>query len=180
MSARGWRWPLTVLVLLAVAGLTVPLAAALDRAAAPPRPVQAPRAAPGLAGTTLDGGHVDLADSRGDVVLVNVWASWCAPCREEMPLLADASRRFGGRGLRVVGVDTMDRVPEARAFLASLGDVPFPHLVDPEGRVALDWGAVGVPETFVVDRGGTVVARAFGPVTDAWLDEHVVPLLAAP
>jgi cytochrome c biogenesis protein CcmG/thiol:disulfide interchange protein DsbE len=176
VSQRRRRLLLVPALLLGLA-LTVPLALALGRPgeAAPAGILHGP--APVLSGPTLDGGHVDLAELRGSVVLVNVWASWCAPCREEMPLLAETARQWGPQGLRVIGIDVNDDGDDAREFLAGLGGVPFPSVADVDGRLAVEWGTTGVPETFVVDRDGTVVAKRFGAVTAAWLAEEVLPRL---
>ncbi|MCF6735626.1 redoxin domain-containing protein [Blastococcus sp. KM273129] len=177
MSGRR-RGLLLVAALLAGFALVVPLALALDR----PREEASATAmvggpAPPLAGTTLDGGHADLAELRGSVVLVNVWASWCAPCREEMPLLVETAGQWGPQGLRLVGIDVNDDDAAAREFLAGVGGTSFPSIVDADGRLAVEWGTTGVPETFVVDRDGTVVARRVGAVSAAWLAEEVLPLL---
>ena len=177
MNLPARRLLLLAVALLAVGSLTVPLALALARSPAAPPSAVVGRAAPVLAGPTLDDGSFDLADLRGSVVVVNVWASWCGPCREEMPLLADAARRWSPDGLRVVGIDVDDDPDAARAFLAGLGGVPFPSVVD-DGRLAVEWGTTGVPETFVVDADGTVVARHIGPVTAEWLAEEAVARLA--
>ncbi|MGY2077652.1 TlpA family protein disulfide reductase [Blastococcus sp. SYSU DS0828] len=178
MSGRR-RWLLLVPALLVGLVLTVPLALALDRPEGAPSTAIVGSPAPALAGATLDGGHVDLADLRGSVVLVNVWASWCAPCREEMPLLVETARQWGPQGLRVVGIDVNDDDDAAREFLAGVGGTPFPSVADPDGRLAVEWGTTGVPETFVVDRDGTVVARRVGAVSAAWLADEVLPRLEA-
>lgn len=144
-------------------------------------PVDAPlvgTAAPPLAGRTLAGGSLDLAQLRGEVVVVNVWAAWCAPCREELPLLVATGDRSPGRGLRLVGIDTRDGERQARELLAAVGGDPRSVVVDPDGRIARDWQVRGVPESFVVDPTGTVRAHRVGPVTRAWLDAAVEPLLA--
>ncbi|SEK68725.1 cytochrome c biogenesis protein CcmG, thiol:disulfide interchange protein DsbE [Blastococcus sp. DSM 46786] len=135
--------------------------------------------APGLAGPTLEGGSFDLADWDGEVVLVNVWASWCAPCRREQPLLVAADQALGPRGLRIVGIDVRDRADDARTFLAEHGGAPWPNVVDPDGERAVEWGTFALPETYLVGRDGTVVAKASGELEAAWIDEHVVPLLTA-
>lgn len=135
--------------------------------------------APALAGPTLDGGRFDLAALRGRVVLVNVWASWCPPCRAEYPVLVAASRALGPRGLSVVGINTQDNSDRARAFLQELGGEIYPSVLDANGRLAVQWGTFGVPETFVVDAAGNVRARGIGEVNAQWIDENVVPLLAS-
>jgi cytochrome c biogenesis protein CcmG/thiol:disulfide interchange protein DsbE len=135
------------------------------------------RPAPALAGTTLDGQRFDLAGWRGSVVLVNVWGSWCGPCRDEAPLLATAEQGLRDRGLRVVGIDVRDRPDAARAFLASYGGAAWPSVADPDGEHAVDWGTYALPESYVVDRAGVVVAKSTGPVTAGWIDSAVVPLL---
>lgn len=133
--------------------------------------------APPLAGATLDGGSFDIADHRGQVVLVNVWASWCAPCREEYPVLKDAERELSPLGLQVVGINTQDRADNAQAFLDELGGQTFPNVVDQDARHAVEWGTFGVPETFVVDRDGQLVAKRVGPIDAGWITRNVVPLL---
>lgn len=133
--------------------------------------------APPLAGETLDGGRFDLADWRGEVVLVNLWASWCEPCRREHPLLESAAASLGPRGLRIVGVDVHDDPADARAFLAEFGGARWPSLTDPEGTHAVAWGTFALPETYLVGRDGTVVAKTIGEIDAAWITEQVVPLL---
>ncbi|MEV4291441.1 TlpA disulfide reductase family protein [Nonomuraea bangladeshensis] len=133
------------------------------------------RRRPDLAGRTLDGRPFTLADLRGSPVLVTVWASWCDPCREEFPLLVAAARDL--RGVHVLGVDLRDAAGAARAFLAETGATSFPHLSDPDGRLALELGARGVPETFLLDRDGFVVDRLIGTLTPGWIEARVPPLL---
>jgi cytochrome c biogenesis protein CcmG, thiol:disulfide interchange protein DsbE len=137
------------------------------------------RPAPALAGDTLDGSRFDLAAWRGQVVLVNVWGSWCGPCRQEAPLLAAAQSGLASRGLHVVGIDVRDRPQDARDFLGTYGGAGWPSVVDPDGALAVDWGTYALPESYVVDRGGVVVAKSTGPVTADWIDRAVVHLLAA-
>jgi cytochrome c biogenesis protein CcmG/thiol:disulfide interchange protein DsbE len=149
----------------------------------PPAPPAAgagatPEPAPALSGTTLDGGRFDLADARGHVLLVNVFASWCGPCRDELPLLVDAGRRWSPQGLRLVGVNVRDGSEAVRALLDETGATGLTVLPDPDGTRAIDWGVRGVPETFVVDRDGRIVDRQRGVVTRQWLEQRVAPLLA--
>ncbi|MEV5556905.1 TlpA disulfide reductase family protein [Nonomuraea wenchangensis] len=133
------------------------------------------RRRPDLSGHTLDGRPFTLAGLRGSPVLVTVWASWCDPCRQEFPLLVAAARDL--RGVRVIGVDLRDAAGAARAFLTETGATSFPHLSDPDGRLALELGARGVPETFLLDRDGFVVDRLIGTLTPGWIEAHVPPLL---
>jgi cytochrome c biogenesis protein CcmG/thiol:disulfide interchange protein DsbE len=136
------------------------------------------RPAPDLRGTTLDGAPFDLADWRGQVVLVNIWGSWCGPCREELPLLARAYATLQERGLHVVGIDVRDDAPLARTFLQEHGNASWPSVADPDGERAVDWGTFALPETYLVGPDGTVVAKAIGAVDARWIDQTVVPLLA--
>ncbi|RGC66751.1 Thiol:disulfide interchange protein CycY precursor [Micromonospora sp. MW-13] len=138
----------------------------------------APVPAPALSGATLDGGRFDLADARGYVLLINVFASWCGPCRDELPLLVDAGQRWSPRGLRLVGLNVRDGTEAVRALLDETGATGLTVLPDPDGTRAVDWGVRGVPETFVVDRNGRIVDRQRGVVTRQWLQQRVAPLLA--
>ena len=176
---RRRRWALALAGLAAVLLVAVPFVQALG--GSPARSdlgTGEPSAAPALRGTGFDGQVVDLSDLRGNVVLVNIWASWCAPCRREMPLLASIARQQADGGLRVVGVNTNDRREAAQDFLADIGGSGrVLHIYDPDGEHAVEWGSRGVPETFVVDARGRVVERHFGEVTQEWLQKSVLPLL---
>jgi cytochrome c biogenesis protein CcmG, thiol:disulfide interchange protein DsbE len=134
--------------------------------------------APPLAGRTLDGGYFDLTTVRGHVLLVNVFASWCGPCRDELPLLVDAKRHWSAQGLRLVGLDVRDGTQAVRALLRETGAEALTVLPDPDGTRAVAWGVRGVPETFVVDRDGRIVHRQQGAITRQWLEQWVAPLLA--
>lgn len=105
--------------------------------------------------------------------LVNFWASWCAPCRVEHPQLMALREE----GLPIYGVNYKDDADKARAFLEELGD-PFEGVgADDAGRMALEWGVYGVPETFVVDGDGTVLLRIAGPITNVILEKRIRPAL---
>jgi cytochrome c biogenesis protein CcmG/thiol:disulfide interchange protein DsbE len=137
-----------------------------------------PALAPALSGTTLDGGRFDLAAARGQVVLVNVFASWCGPCRDELPLLLDYERRWSPHGLRLVGLNVRDGTEAVRALLDETRATGLTVLPDPDGTRSVEWGVRGVPETFVVDRDGRIVERQRGVVTQAWLQQRVAPLVS--
>jgi cytochrome c biogenesis protein CcmG/thiol:disulfide interchange protein DsbE len=145
----------------------------LDQAVARGERPQAPsRALPRLGAT----GERSLADYRGKVVVLNVWASWCDPCREEIPLLERTQRRIAGQGATVLGVDTQDASPDALAFLRDRG-VTFPSVRDRDRAYGREFGVTGYPETFLIDRRGRVAALRRFPVTQSWLDQHLPPLL---
>lgn len=107
------------------------------------------------------------------VKLVNFWASWCAPCRAEHPML----ERLAAEGIPIYGVNYKDDPAKALAFLAELGN-PFRAITaDASGRAALDWGVYGVPETYVIDGSGRVILRFAGPITGQELERTIRPAL---
>lgn len=112
-------------------------------------------------GTLPTGGDGSLADYRGKWVLMNVWASWCVPCREEAPALERFSRAKGGR-ITVLGIDTRDISSDALAFIKEFG-LTYPQLRDPDGAYADRLETTGVPESFLVDPDGRLVRRLRGP-----------------
>jgi cytochrome c biogenesis protein CcmG/thiol:disulfide interchange protein DsbE len=135
--------------------------------------------APALELTSLhDGTKKSLADYRGKVVVLNVWASWCTPCREESPLLQRWHRRMQPLGGTVLGVDTLDIKGDALGFIKEY-KLTYPQLNDREGTAIKKLGTAQYPESFVVDKQGRLRALQRGPVDDAWMREHVLPLLEA-
>jgi cytochrome c biogenesis protein CcmG/thiol:disulfide interchange protein DsbE len=122
-------------------------------------------------------GNGSLADYKGKVVVLNVWASWCDPCREEVPLLQKTHEAIAPQGGVVLGVDTQDASDKAIAFLKER-DATFPSLRDKDRSYGRELGVTGYPETFLIDRSGRIAALRRFPVTQAWLDQHLPKLLA--
>jgi cytochrome c biogenesis protein CcmG/thiol:disulfide interchange protein DsbE len=134
--------------------------------------------APPLRLPALDGGVVELASFRGKVVVLNFWASWCYPaCYEEAPVLEAGWRRLRERGVVVLGVAIQDKEPASRDFIQRFG-LTFPNAADPTGKVSIDYGVYGVPETFIIDRRGAIRKKHVGAVTESVFREWIEPLLA--
>lgn len=155
---RVWRARagvlLPVLVVIALLGLatlrhqqTLAIGTALARGETPP--------VPELTLPAFDGPPVALRAFAGHPVILNFWASWCIPCRDEAPLLEGTWKEFRSQGLIVLGVDTQDLEAPARAFLKEFR-ITYPNVRDPDGSVGRRFGTTGVPETFFVDRAGRI------------------------
>ncbi|MDQ2853944.1 MAG: DsbE family thiol:disulfide interchange protein [Chloroflexota bacterium] len=119
---------------------------------------------PAFAATTLEGSPFSSSQLARRPAIVNVWASWCTPCVDEHPLLLDLAARHAS-DLTVVGIVYQDTPEGARGFLARYGDGGWANLLDPAGRIGVDLGVTGPPETFFVDAKGIVRARQVGPLT---------------
>jgi cytochrome c biogenesis protein CcmG, thiol:disulfide interchange protein DsbE len=122
-------------------------------------------------------GTGSVSDYRGQWVLVNFWASWCVPCREESPALEDFYRQHRAQQFTVLGIDTRDLTDDGRAFVAKYG-ISYPQLRDGDGDAGHDFGTTGVPESFLVNPQGRLVLIRRGPVDRSYLDQFVAPLLA--
>jgi cytochrome c biogenesis protein CcmG, thiol:disulfide interchange protein DsbE len=145
----------------------------IDQALAEGKRIEAPDAEL----TKLGGaGSGRLADYRGKVVLVNFWASWCDPCRDEAPLVERTHKAMARREGMVLGIDTRDASEDAAKFAAEFG-LTYPSLRDGSGDFSDEYSITGYPETFVLDRKGRIAAARRGPITQEWVDEHVMPLL---
>ena len=159
-----WTGRLWLMVLLA-AHLT---GGAVGAAELPPlshglTSVGEPTPAPPLRLQDLDGATHDLADFRGRLVLVNFWATWCPPCRREMPSLERLYQQLRDRGLTVVAVDLGEDADTVFAFTGQLDPAPtFPLLLDPDGLAAPTWRVKGLPTSFLIDPQGRVIFRAVG------------------
>jgi len=170
---RGLRWlvPLSVVPVLALLayGFTTD-----------PRDIPSPlvgRPAAPFALTGFDGAPVGLDALRGKVVVLNFWASWCNPaCYDEAPVLERTWRTYRERGVVVVGVDIQDTDEAGRTFIGNFG-LTFPNARDGSGKVSVDYGVYGVPETFFLARDGTIRSKHVGAVTDAVIRAKLDPLL---
>ncbi|HEX5781035.1 MAG TPA: TlpA disulfide reductase family protein [Solirubrobacteraceae bacterium] len=177
MRARFY-WPVVLAAAALVALLTYGVASSgpdtsIDERLADGERVEAPVQDLPVLGSEGTG---SLADQRGKVVVLNVWASWCPPCVSEMPLLQRTHERIEADGGMVLGIDTQDAQEDALEFLREKR-IEFPSLRDRDREYGRALGVSGYPETFLIDREGRIAAMRRGPVTQAWLDEHLAPLL---
>ena len=181
----GWSLALVLAVcfvgLLAFGLLTTAPDSTIDDALARAQPVQAPGfklevlsrgtspapLTPLLSRATADG-TIDLAELRGTPVVLNFWASWCPPCRDEAPLLQRGWARYGRDGVLFLGLNMQDVRNDAREFIAAF-EQTFPTVRDPTNQTARAWGASGLPETFFIRRDGRVVGHVIGVVTASQL-----------
>ena len=171
MKRLGFLIPLFAFIVLAVM-----LAIGLNR---DPREVPSPlidKPAPTFQLTRLDdpATTIALADLRGKVWMLNVWASWCVACREEHPLLVTFSKK---NLLPIYGLDYKDQRDDGVAWLSRMGDPYRASLFDGEGRVGIDFGVYGVPETFIIDKTGTIRMKHIGPLTPEVIATEIEPLV---
>ena len=145
-----------------------------------PRDIPSPlvgRPAAAFALTSFDGAPVELAALRGKVVVLNFWASWCYPaCYEEAPVLERGWRAYQDRGVVVLGVDVQDKDDAGRKFIKDFS-LSFPNAPDRGGKVSVDYGVYGVPETFFIDRDGRIRVKHVGAVTEDVFRDNVERLM---
>ncbi len=144
-----------------------------------PREVPSPligKPAPAFSLPRLDapGQTLSAQDLRGKVWVLNVWASWCAPCRQEHPLIAELAKSGGAP---VYGLNYKDKPADATAWLGQLGNPYTATVSDMEGLVGIDYGVYGVPETFVIDQAGVIRLKHIGPMTPEALRDNLLPML---
>ncbi len=171
-------WPVSLAAAALVALLTYGVAStgedrSIDARLAAGDRVEAPVRDLPVLGSDATG---SLADHAGKVVVLNVWASWCEPCKTEMPLLQKTHERIQDRGGLVLGIDMQDSTERALAFLEEEG-IEFESLRDVDREYVREFGVNQYPETFVIDRQGRITALKRGPIDQAWLDEHLEPVL---
>lgn len=124
---------------------------------------------------TIEGETVALEDFRGQVVLLNIWATWCVPCRDEMPSLERLYNHLWGRRFVILAI-SIDRNAQSVKFFKDEFDLPFPILLDPRGRITRLYGTNGVPESFLIDGEGVITERVIG--ARDWADEATVQRIA--
>jgi len=171
---RHLRWLLVPLIVVPLGWL---LFAGFGR---DPRAIASPligRPAPEWSLTTLDGDVLGTDDLVGRPYVVNFWASWCVPaCVDEHPVLAAAHAAYGEE-VAIIGVLYQDEPADAETFLARYGDAGYANVEDESGRLAIDFGVTGPPETFFVDADGVVRDKQFGPLTDELLADRLASIV---
>lgn len=176
-GSRRWLWLTAVVAGVLTVGALLATGLGGQRTLAATPLIERP--APEFALDGLDGrpdSGVRLSDLRGQVVVVNFWASWCTECHLEQEALNQTWQRFRDAGVVVVGVNFQDVADDARAYVASTG-ASYPVVVDADSSTALSYGLRGVPETYVIDRDGRIVDRVIGPVTVERLADRITGLL---
>ena len=133
--------------------------------------------APAFTLELFDGGEISLSDLQGQIVVLNFWASWCPPCREEAPTLESMWQRYSGQGVSVIGVNYQDTEPPARAFVKEFG-ITYPNGPDARSRIARAYGVQGVPETFVITQEGEIAKVFVGSPTEGQVTAVLEELLA--
>ena len=180
---KNFPWPLLAFAILAIAAGWI----LISRATASPSAAgdSAPRQgfpAPEFALNTLEGQRVNLSDYRGKVVLINFWATWCPPCKAEMPVIQSAYKTYRDQGLEVLAIDSttdQDEATAARQF-ASVNGLAFPVLADVHGEASQLYQVQALPTSFFVDRQGKIAwVVVGGPMAEALIRSHVETLLTA-
>ncbi len=171
------RYVFFALPLVALVALISVFALSIDRDSSLVRSVLIDKPAPEFSLAAVEGLNVpgfDSASLKGEPTIVNVFASWCIPCRDEHPLLESLKAETG---IRMYGINHSDAPENARAFLAELGN-PYDAVgADRDRRVSIDWGVYGVPETFLVDANGVIVYKHVGPLTPGAIESELIPAI---
>ncbi len=165
-----WRWLAACLLIALLALLAWGLRAQAGG------PLEA-GPAPDFSLTTFGGETLTLSDLRGQVVIINFWASWCPPCRDEAPYLEATWRKYRDQGVIFIGVDYVDAEPNALAYIEEF-DITYPNGPDIGQKIAEAYRIKGVPETFYVDKTGQLRGVQIGPLFPPTLDNKIVELLA--
>lgn len=139
-------------------------------------PTKTPKPPIDLTLKDLTGQTVQLSDLRGNIVLVNYWASWCGPCREEMPILDEFYKRHQSEGFILVAINASESTEEAANYIAEHG-YSFTVWSDPPGRTMIELGINGLPASLLLDKEGRIINVWMGPLTEVMLETTVLPLL---
>jgi cytochrome c biogenesis protein CcmG, thiol:disulfide interchange protein DsbE len=134
-----------------------------------------PFEAPLLGGGNGGDGNLALADLKGTPVVLNFWASWCGPCKEEAPTLAAAEKEWRDQGVVFLGIDSEDTDADALDFVAEYG-IEYRSVTDPQGKIELDYGVTGFPETFFIDANGVIQGKYIGAIDAATLDASITQI----
>lgn len=175
-EARSWVFVTISLVIVAAVALYYKNVASTASPAGSGPAALAGTLAPSFPVSRLDGSSEELLHYRGKVVLINLWASWCPPCRAEMPDLQRLATRYRSKGLIVLGVDQGESARSASAFAHSLG-ITFPIVLDQEQRYGRVFSALGLPSTIIVRPNGIIALGIDGALTYSQMQEALAPLL---
>ncbi|MBI2852058.1 MAG: TlpA family protein disulfide reductase [Chloroflexi bacterium] len=124
----------------------------------------------------FSGGDLALSSLRGQPVVINFWASWCPPCREEAPILEKVWRDYKDKGVTFIGIDIQDTEAAARAYIKEF-DITYPNVRDEKGRATIDYGVSGIPVTFFIDRNGVIISRWVGAINERLLVARIGDIL---
>ena len=126
------------------------------------------------------GDTIRLADLKGEVVVLNFWASWCLSCRDEHQILSETAKSYAGKAVHFLGVLYQDEAQNGMKWIAAMGGQTYPSVLDPGARTAIDYGLYGVPETYFLDKAGRIAYKATGPVNERIIRHFVDSLMAVP
>jgi len=167
MAEKTINYRTAILIFLIGCGLLVIILLRLNKSPSTfsqPATLTNGKPAPDFSLPALDGKKINLSDYRGKVVLVNIWATWCAPCVEEMPSMQQFYNEFKGGDFEILAVSIDTLGLEVVAPFMENHKLTFPALLDPQGTVKTPYGITGVPESFIIDKDGTLVKRIIGPL----------------
>ena len=163
-------------MLYTVVGIVILVLLTLAFSSPAPKRPQTGEPAPDFTITLLDGADLTLSDLRGQVIVLNFWASWCAPCRNEAPELASAWETVGSENVAFVGITFQDARDASLRFIDTFG-ITYPNGVDEKGKISRAYGVTGIPETFIIDQDGNVAWSRIGEIRADELIEQIQRLL---